>query len=497
MYIERYIMNRILLASTIIITIGININMSKSEEPNTEQSRQNVSSNIVSDKQKPNNNFNNEINESNNPNVLDNIKTQIMHDNQVLESLNEPQSLMNNTMNTPTIPEYNPSIVDVNNIKKHTTPNQRTTDSLVKIADDLTVKLLPENAYGMFNNPKDMSKYNNDSLRVDFKLTKEICEAILNKKPELLKNIVLNPDKKYLGVYEDVLGKHIEHMVKKFNNIDDLKCMINYLTITGGKNTYTPILSMRSWLNSLECINEIYDIAKPFLDTVEDNKIIQSYELRVSLYFRAGNNSEICVPKAEQLSLLTKLNEIEKKINQILDLQKSQLEGYQDIMEIVKLQNEIQKLKQDKNIIALENINKDIKNKEEGKNKTIVEMDDKISKVPKITVSKRKGRSNLVENTAEINKIKNTYKEQIELLDKELAQLNTEKNKLEEECTQISEQIKKKEEQEQQLTNTIDNNKIGFVNTIISNNNEQIKNELRKAKELLNNDNSVKNNEVL
>lgn len=491
MYIGIYIMSRTLLISTIIITIGININISKSENPNTEQSQQNVSSNIINNKQKPSNNFNKEIGKSNNQNVLNNIQTQTTNDDKVLESS------INNTMNISTISEYNPNIIDVNNIKKNTILNQRTTDSLVKTADDLTVELLPENAYGMFNNPKDMSKCNKNSLRVDFKLTKEICEAILNKKPELLKNIVLNPDKKYLGVYEDVLGKHIEHMVKKFNNINDLKCMINYLTITGGKNTYTPILSMRSWLNSLKCINEIYDTAKPFLDVVEDNKIIQTYELRVSLYFRTGNNSEIRVPKAEQLSLLTELNKIEKNINQILDSQKNQLEGYQDMMEIIKIQNEIKKLKQDKNIIALENINKDIKNKEEMKNKKIVERDNKISKVPKITVNRRKNRSSLSENTEEINKIKNTYKEQIELLDKELAQLNTEKNKLETECTKISEQIKQKEEQEQQLTNTIDKNKLGFVNTIINNNNKKIKNELIKAKELFNNDNNIKNNKVL
>lgn len=467
-------MNKILLISSLII---LNINILNAEpifeQVNTKsQQLSNYSDIFNKNKRQPNNNPNETRanNNINNPNMFMNNLPQ----NQMVYNNNQVQY-------TPNTLEIGNSQQQANNNIIETQQQFSLVDNLIDYGDKHIRELFPENAYGMFNNPVDINKYNQDTLRVDFKLTQEMCEAILKKDSKLLMNIILNSDSKYLGAYKDILGKQIEHMLEKFFSINDLKFIINYLTITGGEPFYTPALSMQNWLNSLECINEIKEVAIPFLEEVENNRSSQSYELRISFYFRTNNSSEIFIPKAEQLSLLTQLKQIENNINVILNEKKERLKIYQNEITAINLNKEIQNLKQDKNIITLENINTDIKTKTEEKNKMTNEKNEKL----------KNNRNNY---TAQ-SKIKKEYDDKIKALDDELKNLQDKKNELEKEFEPLIKQMKEKEEQYQQMKKSYERT-IGYVEVTIDQSNDKIKKQLEMAKSLFESNKMEKNNNI-
>ena len=403
-------------------------------------------------------------------------------------ALNQNQVIQGNNSTNTLEPSKFPQQIN-NSYNNTTTESQQQfsiVDNLIKDGDKYIKELFPENAYGMFNKPADMNKYNQDTLRVDFKLTQEICDAMheaissKNFKALKLKNLILNPDDKYLGEYKNILSKQIEHMLSKFTSIKDLDFITNYLKITGGKPIYTTASSMQNWLNSLKFINEIKEVATPFLEEIIDNTASQSYELRVSLYFRTNNNSEIVIPKSEQLPLLTQLKQIENNIQEILNRQMTQLQSYTNEITAINLNKEIQKLKQDENIIKLENINTNIDKKSKENNEIINERDQELKKTRN--------------NTAK-NNIRNKYNPKINKINDELKSLQEEKTRLEQEFEPLVKQIKEKEEQYQQMKKSYERT-ISFVEVTIEQFNNEIKKQLEIAKSLFDSNKKNINNNI-
>ncbi|MBR1944652.1 MAG: hypothetical protein IJ848_04275 [Alphaproteobacteria bacterium] len=544
-------MNRKLLISTIITIFGINTNISNSTEAaptnlqatenmhaveqnqNIAENNENVNENPISQEQA---NINNETvaieRQNEQGNVAQNVG-QSVHDvtnnapdinadrpnednnklSQSMEipsskliknpkskkqSLSRKMSMKNITYNRPNI-EDNISGDESNQLAKsmpnieHKRPTlDNLQDSLVTNEDTELKKLYPNNSFYMFNgvtHSKTPNRLSDDTLMVPFTLTQEICEALKNKDSNKLKRIILNYDK--LGNYKSILEHCIDNMVKQFNNQDNLNLLAQYLQITGGKASYQPVSSMKTWLQSQKYFKDIEDIATPILENTSTDKVLPSYELRIAFNFTTEGKSYISIPEIKELPLLIQLQELNKQLEEHIQKRKEGMS--QEQLDLISAYKDLQALEKNNIVSDMEKIAKQIKeveNKIKEKTTEKDELQKELNKMstasntktatntstPKTTnksnakqvtkknksTTKTKNTSkpttpatttSTVNNSQKITEEKKKIKDQIVQIDKELAdlekqlsELKANKAKLESEYKPIQEKITKAKE---------------------------------------------------
>lgn len=283
--------------------------------------------------------------------------------------------------------------------------NDNSTGVITMNSNEIIEELYPENAFELFNNIKDANKENKQTLRVDIVLTKELCDAISKHDTNTLIPILLG--KNASGVTRTELEKCIKNMLNKFNQNEDLQGILDYLKITDGRAIYYPTSTMKDWLKSLDCFKDIEDVAKPFLENNGDERAVQSYELRVSFYFRNGNNSCIKIPKKDALSLATNLKQCEKKLIKTIKENKNSLDQYKDVLDMDKKKQELIKLKEDENIKKIAEIEQEISKAETNKSK--LEEKKKTEETNKNTLQTKKN-----EAETALQKINKTITKQVQ-----------------------------------------------------------------------------------
>lgn len=273
----------------------------------------------------------------------------------------------------PTLTKINSPLVEDNDVTTNNTQvvqgNMANTvvNNLEVNAQNVITELYPENAYVLFNQPKNINKYNKNTLQVDFKLNKELCNAILNKNiPLIQKNIFSD---KINEAYKIILSECIEDMLKNFKQTENLQVLLGYLEIFGDNSTYTPQSSFNSWINQLPFINDIKEIISPLMKDDKKEMPSLSYELRISMNFSNQGQSEIKIPSTQKFALLKELKNVEQDVVRIMEEKKKQLQMFDNDLENIakkkKAENELKEL-QDKIQPEIDDINKKIQKLQQG-----------------------------------------------------------------------------------------------------------------------------------
>ena len=467
-------MNKILLIPAIIIAIIANGNTAE-----VQQQKKNISNTQVI-----NNNGQQEV-------------AQIIQNNQSNDQFSQNQKDKTFIQNTQTQLVQNNymenNMIHSTQIQSHTNNSEAV---LVMQSDDILKNLYPNKARRFFNWCRDCSKENENSLRVDFKLTKELCEAILESSGQKLKQYLLNYNVQ--KDFKSILEKCIDNMVEHFAQQEDLKCMLKYLEITKDA-IYSPVATMKEWLQNMDqkIFDEIKDIAAEYLKDKYKGKVTQAYELRASFYFNTGKNSYIRVPKKEALSLSTNLKECENELIQTINKCQEGFKLYGDILNVNKKKHELNKLKENEDVTKLNGIENTIKGKELERDKIQKELDEKKNKLKgtnptvqqKVSTpsgskngnnssKKNKTKSNTTQTATKNvpNPVYQNLQKEIEKLEGEISKINgeiealkKEKESLVQKCKEIISQI----EQLDKDVNSVTENQLETARTWFENNYKQ------------------------
>ena len=440
-----------------------------------------------------------------------NIPINYNNDNLNLGNQQQPEQFIKNNIQIST-PGAIPGQNQVNNNLpsehiNNQSNNNNATGVITMNSSEIIEELYPKNAFALFHNIRDANKEDKQTLRVDIVLTRELCDAILKKDRQKVIQILLN--KNVSGITKTVLEKCIYDMVDRFKQSEDLQCMLKYLEITDGKATYSPVSTMTDWLKSLDFFKDIEDVAKPFLEDKEDGKVVQSYELRASVYVKTDKNSEIKVPKKDKLSLVTNLEQCKKDLIQKVNNKKQKLSKYDDVLDFITLQKELDRIKKDERITQLNSKKNELTKEEQSIKDKIIEIIKSRNESLKAQYNKLgnrrtqsainnlwciKNNKDKIKSDEELYKLtdKNNktiydiiqkYKKDKEKLENELNPKIAELSKLEQECAPI---LKKITELEDKLKN-VDKTKINNLKSKMDKYNSQIQDLLQQAKEYFEN----------